>query len=781
MAELIPNEPIAGCSRDETVNRHMSKHSKIPPGWLTGAIFVLALLLRWPFPAPEWMHGDERAFVIYPLAFCSGDLNPHFFNYPTLQFYLISCCYYLYYLFFSSQSLDYFIAYHYFVEADDLLAIARGVNAVFSAATVVVCLYIGRRLYGKTGGLIAGLLLAIMPLHTRFAYLAITDVTATFCCALALLYALRIVQRPSHADLALAGVWAGLAAGCKYPVGLVLLPVLAACWLCRPARRLAWIPICAAGLAFAVTSPYILLDWPAFWRDFSAMGQDHLLGGHPLSSTTSWYYLLYPNLRYGLGWVGLLTLAIAPWYPRTGWRNEEWVLLIGIATFVSLLVAADSTFMRYALPLAPLLAVLLARPLASLTQQRIVLGACVLLLIAEPLYASLRFRTLLAGDDTRALARDWLQEHAPDNRYLLQVPKGGGQVLLFNSESVYLRMSQYQNSFGSAQLVQAFSLLAEGPPLPPIYFDRYFDFGWVPNERRHNLYSAPADSATGVLWALAYQYHLPLSQISNQDPLYLSTVEQLIQWHESFSVGAPEQAAFSAIDQHFVPLGGWAAVQATGPEIRIGTLPWIPTGPAPTTRQFFAAIAQALAGRQAMESGDWHRAATIYSTLQQVPFDLGDALAYSLLQQVFFGRAEALAALGDAAETYAAWEDAARRFPALAEPHFQMGLFAGDTGNYTRAIDHYQAALQRTPDDSVILYNLSLCLLHEERVNESVIALERANELAADADNYVLLARAYHLLKQSHQARAALIRARELDPHHPQIAQLEHILAAVPQ
>ncbi len=41
------------------------------------ALFFVGLYLRWPLPAPEWQHVDERAFILHPLGFWSGDLNPH--------------------------------------------------------------------------------------------------------------------------------------------------------------------------------------------------------------------------------------------------------------------------------------------------------------------------------------------------------------------------------------------------------------------------------------------------------------------------------------------------------------------------------------------------------------------------------------------------------------------------------------------------------------------------------------------------------------------------------
>ena len=104
----------------------------------------------------------------------------------------------MYFLLFSAESLDYFVAYRYFVDPADLLAIARTANTLVSAVTVAVCMAAAGRLYGRTGGYLAGVVLAVMPLHARFAHLAITDVAA----------------------------------------GLVLVPVLVACLLSRPRREL---------------------------------------------------------------------------------------------------------------------------------------------------------------------------------------------------------------------------------------------------------------------------------------------------------------------------------------------------------------------------------------------------------------------------------------------------------------------------------------------------------------------------------------------------------------
>ena len=116
-------------------------------------------------PSPEWQHIDERAFIVHPLGFWSGDLNPHFFNYPTLHFYLASVLYYGYYLLADVGSVSEFVAYRYFVDGADLIGLVRGLNTILSSLTGVICALIARRLYGLWGGLWAGLLFAVRTLR----------------------------------------------------------------------------------------------------------------------------------------------------------------------------------------------------------------------------------------------------------------------------------------------------------------------------------------------------------------------------------------------------------------------------------------------------------------------------------------------------------------------------------------------------------------------------------------------------------------------------------------
>ncbi|HIL11225.1 MAG TPA: phospholipid carrier-dependent glycosyltransferase, partial [Candidatus Latescibacteria bacterium] len=207
--------------------------------WYAGlaGLWLLALFLRWPYPEPAWIHIDERIFLLHPLKLWSGDLNPHFFIYPTLHIYLTSILYYLYYLCCHSAPLEDFVAYYFFVDGSGLIEVARCFNTLLSAATAVVVAAIGRRLYGMSAGVLAGLFFAALPLSVRFAHLATTDTPAALWITCALFFAVRMAQEGRIRDCVWAGVCVGLAGGTKYPAALAGVPVAAAGLLYWPTLR----------------------------------------------------------------------------------------------------------------------------------------------------------------------------------------------------------------------------------------------------------------------------------------------------------------------------------------------------------------------------------------------------------------------------------------------------------------------------------------------------------------------------------------------------------------
>ena len=149
-------------------------------------IGALALALRiWvlDFGLPSGLHPDEFSFVFIPLNFFSGNLNPHFFTYPTFHYYLLALvylsCFAWEYLFGAGLSLEQFIALHYFWERGQLLELAHWVSAFYRAVTVVWAGLSAWRIFGTWAGWMGAAWLAVGVVHLRQSYLAGVDAAMT--------------------------------------------------------------------------------------------------------------------------------------------------------------------------------------------------------------------------------------------------------------------------------------------------------------------------------------------------------------------------------------------------------------------------------------------------------------------------------------------------------------------------------------------------------------------------------------------------------------------------
>lgn len=257
----------------------------------------------------------------------------------------------------------------------DRLMAGRLLAGLADTGTVALAAALGRRMAGRRVGLLGAASLTVMPLHVQQAHFGTADPFAAFFAAGALLFAGRLARHGHRRDALAAGVWVGLAVGCKATAGLLALPMAVGCAAgpgtrrARAARGLALAG--AAFVAFAATSPYALLDPRRFAANVSA--QAALARGLVLVPYTLQYYgtspYLYPiaqQLIWGMGPVlGVLCfsgLAAAAWRAvRRPPVAEEWIGLAWALPFFAFIGGLFVKFPRYLLPLTPLLAIYGAR------------------------------------------------------------------------------------------------------------------------------------------------------------------------------------------------------------------------------------------------------------------------------------------------------------------------------------------------------------------------------------------------------------------------------------
>lgn len=332
--------------------------------------------LTWGLPDATHLfsyHPDEFHSLRGALSLSLGDPNPHFFNYGSLYLYLVALAAAL-------AHGDLFAAVAQAMPGGPILAEAlrawtldaRVVTVILAVGTIAVVWALGRTLWGERGGLAAGLLLALAPLHVLHSHYATVDVPGAFFVALALLFAVRMARGVTLRDAAWAGVAAGLAASVKYSGGLVLVAPLTAWgvawWAARSAdtqrpalSALLLLPVLAL-VAFAATSPYTFLDWPSAWRDISFELAHMRAGDDP------WLLAIHPSgalfhlsgLALGTGFAMLAVAAVGLAVGIADGRRDLAPLVVFALVAFAVTAQAQVRYVRYEIVLLPVIAVLAA-------------------------------------------------------------------------------------------------------------------------------------------------------------------------------------------------------------------------------------------------------------------------------------------------------------------------------------------------------------------------------------------------------------------------------------
>ncbi|MBC7226444.1 MAG: glycosyltransferase family 39 protein [Thermoflexales bacterium] len=273
----------------------------------------------------------------------------------------------------------------------DQLMAARLLTGLLDVGTVALTAALARTLMAaggrdrRRGALMAALFLAVTPLHVQQAHFATADVPLAFFSTGALFFAARAVARSpaqSPAECYLAGIWAGLALGCKAGAALLSVPVALAGALGAENRRerirRAVGALGAALATFAVTNPFAVLEFPRFLTNVAtqaALARGVILAPYTLQYrwTLPYLYPIAQQLVWGMGPVlELLGFGGLAWTVARAARGQlspaEWVVLAWALPFFALTGGLYVKFPRYLLPLIPVLAVYATQGIAAIAR-----------------------------------------------------------------------------------------------------------------------------------------------------------------------------------------------------------------------------------------------------------------------------------------------------------------------------------------------------------------------------------------------------------------------------
>jgi hypothetical protein len=261
------------------------------------------------------------------------------------------------------------------------------------------------------------------------------------------------------APLVAATVLTGLAAGAKYPGALLVIPlgwVLLERGDLRGLRIWALAALAALGV-FLITSPFVVLDFGRFWKDFR-MESFHMASGHLGSGGRRAFLFQLQSLARDIGWLGVGMLAVslattiaAP--RRRGDRVTLWLFLLPLGLAISLARVEAGRYLTPVVPVAAALAAAAAVDLALRLATWPALAARIAALrppatpdvvAAAVAAASLALPVLPGGvaaawngrDDTRAQARRWCEANIREPALIVQESYTAGLYTRRHAEAV---------------------------------------------------------------------------------------------------------------------------------------------------------------------------------------------------------------------------------------------------------------------------------------------------------------------------------------------------------
>ena len=370
-------------------------------------------------------HPDEVLHLIFARMLIDGEIIGKQFMYGGTFYFTVLNAYY----FFAERLGDLLGGVNSFANT---ILLGRYFHTAVAILTILMAYQCGRVFFGRAAGVLAAIMLAIIPAHILCAQRMRPDEIAAFLTTIMMLQSWWLMSADEEKRLkfyVFAGLTLGVAIALRFSlVTMIGAPVAAHVFISKSKnaaeilrsfldRRLA-VMLGAAALGYALASPHTFIypEWfmqgmKIQWKYQSSPFLDAVDNG-PGIYQYGWT-MLHEALGYPLYFLALVGVVLA--LVRRS-QADIVILAAGVPYFI-LTTFTSWVVVRYTLPLLPLLAILAGRFVAytmeKIPRHKTVTNVVVAVILAWTLLADYAYLKMETEKDVRDVASEWIQRNLP--------------------------------------------------------------------------------------------------------------------------------------------------------------------------------------------------------------------------------------------------------------------------------------------------------------------------------------------------------------------------------
>lgn len=430
-----------------------------------------------------------------------SSLNPKFFAYGSLPIYLLKFSGYL--LSFINPS---------FSSYDKINLVGRVISTIFDSLTLLMVYLITKQLFSsKKKALLASLIYTFSVLPIQLSHFYAVDTLLTFFISLTLYRLIILYRYFSFKNSIIVGACFGLAMATKISAFVLLIPIFVCLvidtiinlqkqiykqknsnfykilkFIFTLINPLFWLKsknfnfkkvllsmiliLLFSITIFLICQPFTIIDFSTFWRQIneqSAMTKNAFVFPYTLQyvGTISYWYQFKNIFLWGLGpsfgtlfLIGLILTfkKLIKGLNTPGNENSEGAQLILFSFFIAYFLVVGNfaiKFMRYCLPLYPILAILSANALFTFKKY------IKLIFIFVNILWVISFLSIYSKPNTRVSATDWIVSNIPPESVILREHWDDGLPLGYHDDYILEDLTLYDSDLDPQKWLKIYQQL----------------------------------------------------------------------------------------------------------------------------------------------------------------------------------------------------------------------------------------------------------------------------------------------------------------------------------